>query len=150
MKVISCCICGVAFSTKHHAKKTCGDSCSYRNRLNVGNARNRDRYKNDASFRDHVLRRERESYAESPERKRGNAKKWSSENKERRRELSETWRHSNKSLVAQRSRARNYKDPKLNVKEYLSKSLGFTPPPELVEEATALRLLRRAIKKAGE
>lgn len=36
------------------------------------------------------------------------------------------------------------------VKNMLKSDLGFTPPPDLVEEATALRLLRRSIKKAGE
>lgn len=50
------------------------------------------------------------------------------------------------------SRKRNYyyKEPHKHVKDELKQQLGFTPPPELVEEATSLRLLRRAIKKAGE
>ena len=44
----------------------------------------------------------------------------------------------------------NKNNPQAMVKSHLKKQLGFTPPPDLVEEATALRVLNRAIRKAGE
>ena len=57
-----------------------------------------------------------------------------------------------KKNIDQRSRqlVDYYNNTDRHVRNQLKQQLGFTPPPDLVEEATALRLLRRATKKAGE
>jgi hypothetical protein len=61
-------------------------------------------------------------------------------------------RYSDLCLKAQETRKTAYiigadTETVSRVKEYLKRTIGFAPPPDLVEEATALRLLNRALRE---
>lgn len=58
--------------------------------------------------------------------------------------------YKNRDYILKRKAKYNISKPESHVRCMLKKQLGFEPTADLVEEATAMRLLNREIKKAGE
>lgn len=56
------------------------------------------------------------------------------------------WALENREAIKKYGLKWYYENPECGVKNSLKRQLGFTPPDDLVEEATALRLLRRELR----
>ena len=147
----NCLVCGCSFIKKRKNATCCSRDCAYRKEKLREFERRKERRISDPEF----LERERAQNAALRLR-----------HKDKERERISIWRESNPDKVLEyriryrknmpahkkRERKRRYREyhPEASVREYLRKQLDSTPPPELVEEATALRLLRRAIKQSED
>lgn len=127
-----CTVCGNSYIVFPHNRQACEGYCTDQ----LQRHKHRERQKR---FRE-----------ENPETYNSRMRIYYERNKVARQQTGREWRAKNKERVRIISSRNYYGNIETAVKHKLKKSLGFMPSPELVEEATALRLLRRAIKKAGE
>ena len=122
MPDIVCVICGSEFYTKHSRQKCCSKKCS------------NDR-ENSMKVRRRAIANNRKCIVCGCLIPHGLRRKLTCSN------------HCKKERKSHTSKIRNSNIPQEGVSIYLKRTLGFTPPPDLVEEYTALRLLKRTLRQ---
>jgi hypothetical protein len=169
-RIIECVICGNEFVRGKGRATTCSKECSkerrkenHRKACNAYRDRNPDVGKlyylnNKEKMNDKGKKYYEENKTELYEKQ----KEYNERNLDKVKEYKAKWYLENKPngsggysdlwLKAQETRKTAYLtgvDTKTvsHVKEYLKRAIGAEPPPDLVEEATALRLLNRALRE---
>lgn len=137
---VGCIVCGSSFSQKTIRHITCSKECSNINHNNKSLVRHKKN--KPPKVIDCVICGE-------PFTRGGNHKACS---EDCRKEMKRIARRAENKTDAGKARklAQNNRwrlnNPRVDVRHHLKRQLGFTPPDDLVEEATALRLLNRALK----
>lgn len=146
----NCVVCGVFFEPPRKNSSCCSKECS----LIKERTSELERRKRKRIFDHEYLARERDVAKRGRERnresERGRARRWRVENPDKAREQRRRYRKLHPEKEREKKKRYRENHPESKVREYLKSQLGFTPPPDLVEEATALRLLNRVLKKAGD
>lgn len=142
-----CAICGSRFTSRDSRANVCSQICKkirQKNTLRAWRSKNKDMKLSKCEWCgcDFVVTRTRKiTCSDNCEDSNAREKKSLSDRYYKRR---------NRDKISGYHRGRYHNDLRYFVAIQMKKQLGFTPPPDLVEEATALRLLNRAIRKAGE
>lgn len=146
----TCYVCGVEFMPERKNAKCCSKECSKRKEALSEFDRRKRKRSSDHEYLLNERRLAREYRDRNKESEAQRRRNWRLENIDKDRNTRARYRKANPEKEREKKKRQRERRPDIKVKEYLKSTLGFSPPTDLVEEATALRLLNRAIKKAGE
>lgn len=145
-----CFVCGIAFIKRRKNATCCSPECAKRKEVLRELERRKEKRLTDPEWRSREREANKAIRDKNKESERNRMRKWRSLNPEKLKVQRDMYKNRHPQKI--KDRKKRYRDthPEQQVASYLKHQLGFTPPLELIEEATALRLLRRSIKNAGE